>query len=147
MFSAVAGALMIMVNGWFTPYTPIWLIVVVLITGGLLRSMFFTSVNALVFADTPEENIAQATAISAVVQQISIAVGVATAGTVLEAVQMFTGEPIGLNSFQIAFVAVSMVAACAAVIFLRMDPAAGASVSGHQLRAAGPGGRTPFARP
>ena len=47
-------------------------------------SFFFTGVNALGFADVDEHEASQATAINAVSQQLSIALGVAVAGGVLE---------------------------------------------------------------
>ena len=46
-------------------------IIAVLIGAGFLRSLFFTSANALVFADIDDKDASQATAISAASQQIS----------------------------------------------------------------------------
>ncbi len=54
--------------------------------------MFFTSANALVFADIDDKDASQATAISAVSQQISVALGVAVGGGVLEAAAYFSGQ-------------------------------------------------------
>jgi MFS family permease len=133
VFSALAGAAMIAVNGWFSPATPIAVILLILVVAGFLRSLFFTSVNALMFADTATADAAQATAIGAVMQQVSIAVGVAVAGAILEGVTTATGEPLDAFAFRIAF--------------MRMAPSAGAGVSGHHIEAAGPGGRTPARRP
>ena len=45
-----AGAT-IAVNGLFTPETPYPLMLTMLLVGGFIRSMFFTGVNALAFAD------------------------------------------------------------------------------------------------
>ncbi len=146
LFSAIAGAGMIAVNGWFTAGTPVALIIGILIVSGFLRSLFFTSVNALVFAEVDQRDAAQATAISAVFQQVSIAVGVAVAGAVLEAVTYFSGEPLGLSAFQIAFVVIAMLTAFSAIACWPLDKGAGGSVSGHQLRPAGSGGRTPVNR-
>ncbi|MEX0346684.1 MAG: MFS transporter [Rhizobiaceae bacterium] len=145
--SSVVGAVMIAINGWFTSETPVALIIGVLFVAGFFRSLFFTSANALVFADTPQEDAAQATAISAVLQQVSIAVGVAIAGAVLEAVTFVTGEPLGLDAFKISFFTVAGLTAFAAIAFWPLDKRAGETVSGHQLRPAGPGGRTPVNRP
>lgn len=147
IISSLGGALLIAVNGWFTTETPVALIIVVLIAAGFLRSLFFTSANALVFADTPQEDAAQATATSAVLQQVSIAVGVAVAGAVLEAVTYFSGDSLGLDAFKIAFIVVGLIAAFSAAAFWPLDRNAGETVSGHQLRPAGPGGRTPVNRP
>src|SRR5690606_25340621 len=90
---AALGALLIIVNGWFSPAIPLPLIFAVLVGAGFTRSLFFGAGNALLFAETPSEKAAQVTVIGAVAQQVSIAIGVAIAGGVLEAVTLATGEP------------------------------------------------------
>jgi EmrB/QacA subfamily drug resistance transporter len=131
--AALAASFFVAVNGWFTPSTPAAVIIAVLIGSGFLRSLFFTSANALVFADIEEKDASQATAISAVSQQISIALGVAIAGMILEAHTYITAEPLGLHAFSTAFTIVAAVTAFAAVPFLRLAPDAGSSVSGHRV--------------
>jgi len=135
--AALVASGFIAVNGAFTPSTPHLLIIAVLIGSGFLRSLFFTSTNALVFADIDEKDASQATAISAVSQQISVALGVAVAGVILEGYTHITGEPLGLGAFSTAFLIVAAVTACAAVPFMRLAADAGQSVSCHRLRDAG----------
>ena len=55
-----------------------------LLVGGVLRSICFTGVNAMVFSDIDDADSGQATAINAVAQQVSLATGVALAGGVLD---------------------------------------------------------------
>lgn len=145
MGAAVIGALSIGLAAAFTPQTPAFAIIATLIAGGFMRSLFFTSANALIFADIGDERAGQATAISSVFQQISIALGVALAGGILEAVTVTTGGGLGLESFKIAFVVVALVTATAALPFLRLPPDAGASVSGHRL--GGDNARSPVVPP
>jgi MFS family permease len=135
--ATLGAALFIAVNGWFTPNTPHLLIILALVGGGFLRSLFFTSANALVFADIEEKDASQATAISAVSQQISVALGVALAGLILEAFTYTTGQALGQPAFSTAFTIVAVVTAFAAVPFLRLAPDAGHSVSGHRMRDSG----------
>ena len=99
-----------------------------------MRSLFFTSVNTLVFADINDREVSQATAIAAVSQQISIALGVAVGGGILEVTTYLTGRSLGLDAFVNAFMLVAAVAAFAALPFLRMPPDAGRAVSGHRGR-------------
>jgi len=134
ILAALAGSLFIGVNGWFTPNTPQAVIIMVLIGAGFLRSLFFTSTNALVFADIDEKDASQATAISAVSQQISVALGVAMAGVILEAFTYATGQQLAQPAFSTAFMIVAVVTAFAALPFVRLAPDAGRSVSGHGLR-------------
>ncbi|MDP3897566.1 MAG: MFS transporter, partial [Mesorhizobium sp.] len=128
--AALAGAAFIAVNAFFTADTRWPVIVAVLFASGFLRSLFFTSVNALVFADIDEKDAGQATALAAASQQISIALGVAVAGGILEATALITGEPLGLQAFTWAFLIVAGLTALAALPFLWLGPDAGSSVSG-----------------
>ena len=132
MFSALGGSSLIAAYALFTDLTPGPVIIAVLISAGFLRSLFFTSTNALVFADITEKQASQATAMAAVTQQISIALGVAIGGGVLEATTYLTGAPLGADAFVNAFVVVGLIAACAAIPFLALPPDAGNSVSGHR---------------
>src|SRR5690606_33094752 len=91
VIAALGGALLLGVNGLFTPDTPVVLLYAALLAGGLMRSIFFTGVNALGYADIDEHEASQATAITAVSQQLSIAVGVAVAGAALEITAAITG--------------------------------------------------------
>jgi hypothetical protein len=100
-----------------------------------VRSFFFTSVNALSFADIPDADASKATSMSAVLQQISLAMGVAVAGAILEIETSLTGSPLELRDFQIAFMVISAITLLAALPFLTMAKNAGASVSGHRMGA------------
>lgn len=131
VFSALFGGAFVAVNGMFRPETMIAFMIGVLFLSGFVRSLFFTSANALVFADIEEKDASQATALSASFQQVSIALGVALAGGILEGTTLLTGQPIGLQSFSIAFFIVAGVTATAALPFLFMPRDAGRNVSGH----------------
>lgn len=126
----LAGATFIAINASFTAGTPWPVIVAVLFASGFLRSLFFTSVNALVFAEISEAQAAQATALAAATQQISIALGVAVAGGALEAISLITGEALTTHAFVWAFLIVAALTSLAALPFVWLDPDAGSSVSG-----------------
>lgn len=137
VMASVLSGVFIAANAFFTPETPHGVIIAVLLGAGFLRSMFFTSTNALVFADIDERDAGQATAISAAMQQISIAIGVAVAGGILDGMTFLTGEPIGgPASFSIAFLTVGTITMISVVPALLLPKDAGRSVSGHQLRRA-----------
>jgi EmrB/QacA subfamily drug resistance transporter len=131
IIAAALGAVLMGVNASFTATTPHLLIIAVLVAAGFLRSLFFTSNNALVFADIEDRQAGAATAIAAVSQQVSIALGVALAGLILEAHHLVTGEAIGHAAFATAFVVVGIVAALALLPLLGLSKDAGRSVSGH----------------
>lgn len=132
IISALLGSVFITVNAAFTAETPHAVIIGVLIAGGFLRSLFFTSTNALVFAEIGDREAGQATAIAAASQQISIALGVAVGGAVLEATAWLGDGTIGANAFTNAFIVVGLITAFAAVPFLALPPEAGSTISGHR---------------
>ena len=137
LVAAGGAALSIAVNGFFTPLTPVVLIMVILFFGGLVRSMFFTSANALTFAEIDETNAAQASSITSAMQQISIAIGVALAGGILDIVSTFNGGELTLGAFHMAFFVIALITAFAVLPFLALPPNAGQAVSGHSLKRAG----------
>ncbi len=133
--ATITGAVLTFANGLFTPATPVLLISFVLLLAGFARSFFFTSVNALSFADISDRDASKATTMSAVLQQMSLALGVAVAGAILEVETAFTGTALQLRDFHIAFMIVSAIALSAVVPFLTMAKNAGAAVSGHRMAA------------
>ncbi|WP_244606627.1 DHA2 family efflux MFS transporter permease subunit [Arsenicitalea aurantiaca] len=132
--AGLGSALLIMAKATFYPETPIALIMGVLLVGGLLRSIFFTGINALGYADIEDTEASQATAISAVSQQISIALGVAVAGSVLELTTHMHAGGLGLVDFHVAFLVVGGLSALAALVYMRLPADAGSAVSGHVVR-------------
>ncbi|HEY4201587.1 MAG TPA: MFS transporter [Devosiaceae bacterium] len=120
------------VNGLFTPGTPLWLIMAVLLMAGIVRATTFTGINAMSFGDIEETDMSQATAINAVMQQLTQAVGIAVAGAIIELSSHSHGGGLQLIDFHIAFWIVGLVSAAAAISFLRLAPDAGHQVSGHR---------------
>jgi EmrB/QacA subfamily drug resistance transporter len=126
------SSIFIAVNGLFTPMTPLWIIMGCLLVGGLIRSMCFTGINAMVFSDIDEADSSQATAINSVAQQISLATGVAVAGAILDIASSFHGGKIQLIDFHIAFFIVASISVVSTLTFLRLPSNAGEEVSGHR---------------
>ena len=131
---AVLGVVFLGINGLFTPQTPHLLIMFCLFLGGVTRSFFFTGVNVFGYADVDETEASQATVISAVAQQISIALGVAVAGGLIEFTSRLHGGAPNLGDFHIAWFVVAGIAAISTLFFWRLPPDAGADVSGHRAR-------------
>jgi len=133
-FASVGACLLLAIHGTFDPDTPQVFIYLVLLAGGILRATFFTGANVLGFADIDEHEASQATAITAVSQQLSIALGVAVAGGVLELSSNLTGGELGLDDFHYAWFVVAGVSLLSAIPFLRLPPDAGSDVSGHKIK-------------
>jgi EmrB/QacA subfamily drug resistance transporter len=131
IFGSLIAAASIAINGLLTPETPYLLILAILLAGGFIRSMFFTGINALAYAEISTADTSRATPIAAVFQQLSIALGVALAGGILEVSTTLHGGPLTLSDFHIAFFIVAAVSAAASLSFMRLAPDAGNAVSGH----------------
>lgn len=136
--SSVVGACTTLANAFFTPETPYPLIMTFLVTAGFARSFFFTGTNALSYSDIDDANASQATSMASVLQQISLALGVAFAATILEVSSFLSGTHLQLSDFHTAFIVVAAVSLLAALPLMAMDRSAGASVSGHRGKASQP---------
>lgn len=106
--------------GFYTPQTPMPLIMAVLVVTGFFQSMFWTATNAFTFADIADKDAGQANVISQVLVQLSLAFGVALGGGVLEGVRLLHGgEPL-LGDFHIAFYVIAAVALVSTMLFWRL---------------------------
>ncbi len=117
------------------PATPKALMVVLLFAHGLSRSMQFTSINTLAFVDIPKSLMSSASSFFAVMQQMSMGMGVAVGAVTLRIAMWVHG---GVSStpatadFHLAFILVSVIALLAALDCATLEPNAGAEVSGRK---------------
>jgi EmrB/QacA subfamily drug resistance transporter len=123
----------------FTAETPKVLIVVVLWVIGMSRSMQFTSLSTLAFADVPPPLMSTASSFSSMLQQLSFGMGVALGAVLLHAVVLARGGPgavLGTVDFRLAFAAVAVVAGLSVISIVRLRPGVGSAISGHGAPAA-----------
>jgi EmrB/QacA subfamily drug resistance transporter len=118
----------------FSASTPYALIVVVCFLGGAFRSLEFTGVNTLAFADVPAESMSAASTLNATITQLATGLGVAVAATVVH-VAADGGVPSVLD-FRVGFLVGAAIALVGALLFLRLDRDAGAVVSAGRTKAA-----------
>src|SRR5690606_24043423 len=86
-------------------------ILAVLLVGGFFRSLQFTALNALSYADVARPEMGQATAIASVAQQLATSTGVALGALVLEMVQAWRGDATLVPvDFAIAFLVMGLLA-------------------------------------
>lgn len=115
--------------GLFTKATPEPLIWFVLFVAGCSRSMTFTAINTLMFAEVAPAERAGATALSAMLQQVSFSLGVALAALALNlSLALFKGHALALWDFRVAFMAMAALSVVAALGFLRLGADAGDEV-------------------
>ena len=134
--TALIGGGMTGLIGFFRPDTALVFVILALRVGGFFRSLFFTSINTLAFADLSSREAGDATAMVAAIQQVSVAMGVALAGGVLEAGMMLGGsETVRLADFTLAFAVIGVVTAGAVFVFVRLPANAGDEVAGRRVPA------------
>ena len=117
----------------FTAQTPHLVLVPLLLAGGFFRSLQFTSLNAIAYADMKDQMMSSATSFSGVAQQLSLSVGVATAAAVVEATRRYHGDiELNASDFAPAFLVVAAISACSTLIFRTLPQNAGAELAGRK---------------
>jgi len=116
--------------GFFDVATPIVVIVLVLVVGGFSRSVQFTAVQSLQYAEMPTALMSRVTSFASMTQQLSQSLGVGLTALVVhfsltwhDRVTMLP-EDVALGFFTIGSLAVASIA-----IFLRLPPQAGAELT------------------
>jgi EmrB/QacA subfamily drug resistance transporter len=128
--NGVVAGLFIAVAALFTDATPHVVIGAVLAAGGFFRSLQFTSVNSLAFADLDSRGMSHATSITGVAQQLSIAIGVALAALALDATRYVRGDVVLMaQDFAPAFLLAGAVSVISALVFLPLPKDAGAALT------------------
>ena len=129
-WNSLIASLMLMACAAFTTTTPVPTMVAVLLLGGFFRSLQFTSVNSIAFAEIEPHRMSRATALVAVAQQLSQSVGVAVGALVVETVLHLRGHgTLNAEDFPPAFIAVGLIAASSTFLFAAMPPDAGADMA------------------
>ncbi|MGO9005206.1 MAG: MFS transporter [Beijerinckiaceae bacterium] len=132
IFNAILSSAILASYGFFTPVTPVVLMMALLLFGGFFRSLEFTSLNVIAYADLDAAMISRATSFSAVAQQLSLSLGVALGAAALEIARQTRGETaIAPADFQWAFAVVALVSAASILSFLRLPADAGADLAGR----------------
>jgi EmrB/QacA subfamily drug resistance transporter len=114
----------------FSPETPHAVIIAILLVSGFFRSLQFSAMNALTYADLEPRSMSQATSFSSAATQLSLSLGVAVAALTLEGEQMVRGNTaILVDDFAIAFLVAGFVSALAALIFWQLPVDAGSELT------------------
>lgn len=140
VYNAVLSAAFLGCYGLFTPATPVALMMGLLFAGGLLRSLEFTSLNALAYADIDAKQMSQAVSLASVAQQLSLSLGIAAAAAALQGFALLNpaAGALCLNSFKWAFAAMALVSLSGVFVFLRLPANAGAALTERGSGGSGP---------
>jgi EmrB/QacA subfamily drug resistance transporter len=124
--NGVIAAAATLAPGFFQPGAAWIVMAVVLYLAGLSRSLEFTAINAIGYAEVPQEKMSSATSFTSVLQQLSGSVGITIAAMSLELLGWARGIPAtALPNYLPAFGVLAVLALLASVMFTRLPAAAG----------------------
>ena len=114
--------------------TPKWLIIVLLFISGMNRSMHFTAMNTIGFADIPQPQMADANTLQAVIMQMNFGAGIAIGALSLSLASLINGSTSAnatAADFTLSMWFIAALALLAIIDCLRLPKNAGASVLKH----------------
>jgi MFS family permease len=118
----------------FVPGMPYAAMIAILLAGGFFRSLQFTAINTIAYAEIEPALISKATTLVSVAQQLAISTGVAVGALVVEiTLRLKHGSTMGAMDFPPAFLVVGALTAAASLVFLRLPPDAGAELAGRSV--------------
>lgn len=132
--NALVSAFFLGACAFFTPQTPLPLILIILIVGGFFRSLQFTAINTIAYAEVEQAQMSRATTLVSVNQQLAISAGVAVGALSVETTMVLRhAETLAAADFWPAFLVVSLSTAASALLFFRLPSDAGHEISGRKV--------------
>jgi EmrB/QacA subfamily drug resistance transporter len=133
--NAVVSSVFLGICAVFTPTTPLLLILMILVVGGFFRSLEFTAINTVAYAEVDNAQMSRATTLVSVNQQLAISAGVAVGAFSVESTMWWHGATdLSATAFAPAFIVVSIVSAASAFFFWQMPDDAGHEISGRKVK-------------
>lgn len=132
--AVIVGALF-MAYGLFKPDTPHWLIMIVLLVGGFFRSLQFTSLNGLAYADIDQARMSRASTMSSMAQQLVQSVGIGLAAMLLHFFMVAQGQKhLTAATISPGFLVVGAITFISLAFFLRLPKNAGDELNNRGAR-------------
>ncbi len=135
IWNGILTAILMLGCSLLFPQTPRTIILAVLFVNGLCRSMQFTCLSTLAFADIPKPDLSSATSFFSMITQMSMGMGVAVGAIALRGAGLLDGNAHGTpttKEFHIAFLLVAGLTLLGTIDCFTLDRDAGAAVSGHR---------------
>lgn len=133
LINGVLNILALLACAFLTSQTPVWVTFILLYLGGVFRSIQFTGVSTLAFADVPAAQMSYANTLFSTATQLAVGLGIT-----LGAIGIRLGEQVsewlhlaaveGI-SFRLAFVFIALICLVGMIDTLRLERDAGSAVS------------------
>jgi EmrB/QacA subfamily drug resistance transporter len=132
--NAVVSSVFLAACALFTSTTPLLLIMILLVVGGFFRSLQFTAINTVAYAEVEPAQMSRATTLVSVNQQLAISAGVAVGAFSVESTMLLHHvTELSAADFAPAFIVVAIISAVSAYFFYKMPVDAGHQVSGRRM--------------
>lgn len=128
-------ALFTVFTALFLPETSVWIIVLTLFLSGMVRSMQFSSLTTLAFADIAERKMTPANTLYSTIQQMSTGMGIAVGAVALRFANILDGGVAGhytVPDFRLAFLMIAAVGFLHLFGYALLKPTAGNAVRGKK---------------
>jgi EmrB/QacA subfamily drug resistance transporter len=130
--NGIISGFILMSYALFRPETSHLIIIGAFLCGGFFRSLQFTALNALAYADVPSSLMSNASSLSSMAQQFFLSFGVALAALILHfSIAGHPASALRAINFTAAFVINGLLSIAAVFFFLPLHEHAGAEVSGR----------------
>lgn len=139
LFNGFANAAAILACALITPATPVPVIMGLLFVSGLTRSMQFTTLATIAFAEIPAERMSGANTLANIAQPLGMALGIAVAALALRAAAVLfpaDGASISLLQFHVSFLIIGIIALVAVIDTIGLAPEAGDELRTRPIKVA-----------
>jgi EmrB/QacA subfamily drug resistance transporter len=131
--NAVISAVLLAACALFTAATPLLLIMIILVVGGFFRSLQFTAINTVAYAEVEPAQMSRATTLVSVNQQLAVSAGVAVGAASVETTLWWHhATELSAGVFAPAFLVVALISAASCYFFWQMPDDAGHEISGRK---------------
>ncbi len=119
----------------FVQKTPHCVIFLFLLVGGFFRSLQFTAINTVAYAEIPDEAMSRANTLYNMFQQLGLSLGVAAGALMLNTTLDWRNiTTLQADSFWPSYIGVGVLCLLSMLVFMPLSPNAGAEISGHKLQ-------------
>ena len=119
----------------FTASTPFWLMFAVLFVAGILRSLLYTVLGTMAFADMPQAEMGSASVLSAMSLQLTRAFGVSMLVIIMNLSVLMRGAApgqMGIPDFRVGILTIAFFTAASLLWWVRLPAEVGSEISGYK---------------
>jgi len=133
VINAAVSSIFLAACALFTEATPLLLIMIILVVGGFFRSLQFTAINTVAYAEVEPAQMSRATTLVSVNQQLALSAGVAVGAFSVETTMLVRHVSVlSAADFAPGFIVVAIISTISAYFFYQMPADAGHQISGRR---------------